>query len=302
MKEKVLITGGTGMIGSRLTHLLIFEGYDVVHLSRSINSKLGVKTFEWNLKNKTIDTSALNGVDYVIHLAGAGISDKPWTNKYRKEIVTSRIDGISLIKDLIEEKSIKLKAFISASGVNYYGSKSIRNNVTEEDEAGDDFLARTCVYWENYADKLMPFTRVVKLRTGIVLDAKQGAYPKLSEPFKYGFGMALGSGEQYMPWIHIDDLCQMYLHAIKTDSMSGSYNACIPKTPTNMEFSKAISKTKNKRMWLPNLPSFIIKIIFGDMADLFLYGNECLPDKVIEAGFSFKYSKLKDALGEISKK
>lgn len=299
MKEKVLITGGSGLIGGKLTRLLQSEGYEVSHLSRSVNSKYGVKTHVWDLKKMTIDKDALDDVNFIVHLAGIGITEKPWTNKFRLEIVRSRIDGITLLKNLIEEKNIKLKAFVSASGVNYYGSKTIINNVTEDFAPAEDFLAKTCVYWENYADKLADLTRVVKLRTGIVLDSNSGAYPKLSESFKYRMGAVLGSGKQYMPWIHIDDVCRMYLYALKNSEIKGSYNAVAPECPTNNDFSISLAKSLNKKMWLPSVPSTLLKIIFGDMADLFLYGNEVKADKIIESGFQFKYPKLKPCFEDL---
>lgn len=296
MKKKVLITGGSGLIGSHLTRLLLSENYEVVHLSRSVNSKLGVKTYKWDIKEGYIDENAFEGVNYIVHLAGAGITDKPWTFKYRKEIVKSRIDGIPLIRSIIEKNNLKIDAFISSSGVNYYGSQSILDNVDESYPPGDDFLAKTCVYWENYADRLSDLTRIVKLRTGIVLDSKKGAYPKLSEPFKYGLGMPLASGTQYMPWIHIHDLCQLYLFAIENEKLKGNYNACAPEGITNQQFSLSLAKSFNKKLWLPKLPKFLLKVIFGDMGDIFIYGNNISSKKIQNEGFKFKYPKLELAL------
>ncbi len=295
-KEIVIITGGSGLIGGHLTQLLQKEGFEVRHMSRSVNSKYGVKTFVWDLKQKTIDDNALKDVDYIIHLAGAGITDKPWTNKFRKLIVTSRIDGIPLIKNALLKLNHQPKAFISASGINIYGSQSILENVTEEFPAKDDFLAKTCVYWENYTDTLSDITRVVKLRTGIVLDKHQGALPKLSESFKYGMGAALGSGKQFMSWIHIEDLCQMYLFAIKNEHINGAYNACSDEKITNEQFSETLAQVIRKKMWLPKIPSWFLKVLFGDMADIFLYGNHCTSKKIQNEGFKFKYNQLKSAL------
>lgn len=301
MKEKVLITGGSGLIGGNLTRLLQEEGYEVVHLSRSVNSKFGVKTYVWDIPNGTMDSSALVNVSYIVHLAGAGISDKPWSYKYRKEIVKSRIDGIPILLKAVQQQNSPLKAFISASGVNYYGSQSMDENISEDNTPGDDFLAKTCLYWENYADKFSDITRVVKFRTGIVLDSNKGAFPKISEPFKYGFGAVLGSGKQYMSWIHVDDICQMYLHAIQNSLVEGSYNACAPQATSNIQFSQTLSQVLKKKMWLPKIPSGVIKIIFGLMSDIILFGNHCPSDKIIKTGFKFKFTDLKAALNSLIK-
>ena len=294
--EKVLITGGSGLIGGALTKLLQQEGYEVVHLSRSKNSKHGVTTFVWDLKNKTIENGALRDVNYIVHLAGAGVSDKQWTYKYRKTIVKSRIDGIPLLLEAAKKESANLKAFISASGVNYYGSQSILKDLSEDTPPGDDFLAKTCVYWENYADKFLEITRVVKLRTGIVLDKAQGALPRLAEPIKYNFGAALGSGKQYMPWAHIEDIAGMYLFAIQNNQMKGAYNAVAPEKIKHKQFIRTIAKHLDKKLWLPNIPAFVVKMIFGLMADILLYGNHCSSQKIEQAGFSFKYRNFNEAV------
>lgn len=291
-KEKIVITGGSGFVGKHLTKLLLSEGYYVVHLSRSVNSKAGVKTYEWNIKKKTVDVRALENASHIIHLAGAGVADKPWTYKRKLEIVKSRIDGIPVLLEAVQKNNIALKSFITSSGINYYGTKTSEHIYTESDQAGDDFLAKTCVYWENYADKFSPVSRVVKLRTGVVLDKNEGALVKMMEPFKYGLGAAIGSGQQYMPWIHVDDLCRMYLHAIKNTTLNGAYNACAPQHITNTDITKHIAKFLNKKLWLPNVPSFIMKLLLGDMAGILLQGSRCSCDKIISTGFVFEKDSL----------
>lgn len=295
-KEKILITGGGGFIGKHLTKLLIDEGYEIVHVSRTINSKAGVKTYVWDLKKKYIDPKALENVNYIIHLAGAGIADKPWTYKRKKEIVTSRIDGIPILLDEVKKQNAPLKAFISASGINYYGTKTLEKIYSENDQPGEDYLAQTCVYWENYADRFKDVCRVVKLRTGVVFAKNEGAIKKMSEPFKYGLGAAIGSGKQYMPWIHINDLCRMYLHAIKNSNLNGAYNACAPQHITNKELSYAIATSLNKKLWLPNVPAFMLKLIFGEMADMLLEGSKCSSDKIRSTGFEFNFQNIDKAI------
>lgn len=295
VKEKILITGGSGFIGKHLTKLLIQEGFDVVHVSRTLNSKTGVKTFVWDFKRKYVDPKALENVSYIIHLAGAGIADKPWTYKRKKEIVTSRIEGIPILLEEVKKQNLPLKAFISASGINYYGTKTSEKIFTEDDSVGEDYLAQTCLYWENYADRFKEKCRVVKLRTGVVFGQHEGALQKMKEPFRYGLGTSLGTGSQYMPWIHIDDLCNMYLHAIK-NNIEGSFNACNPQHITNKELSIAIAKSLNKKLWLPNVPKFVLKLIFGEMADMLLEGSRCSSEKILSTGFEFKYSDIEKAI------
>ena len=184
---KVLITGGSGLIGNRITQLLLEKGVEVVHLTRHRNSKSGVKTYEWDWEKGTIDLKCFEEVTHIIHLAGAGIADKAWTTKRKRFLIRSRVHTTRLLFKHIEALD-KLESFISASGIGYYGARTTEEIFTAFSQPHDDFIAKCCIQWENAADLFKPYARVVKLRTGIVLDKNNGAIPKMSTSIKMGTG------------------------------------------------------------------------------------------------------------------
>jgi len=294
---KVLITGGSGLIGNRITKLLLEQNTEVVHLTRHRNSKSGVKTYEWNWENGTIDFKCFSDVTHIIHLAGAGIADRAWTTKQKRFLVKSRVHTTRLLFEYVQSLD-KLEAFISASGIGYYGARNSEEIFTEESLPYGDFIAKCCIQWEKAADLFKPVSRVVKLRTGIVLDKEHGAIPKMSSSIKKGLGAPLGNGNQYMPWIHIDDIAQLYIHALKSD-MKGVYNAVSNQHTTNRDFTLEHAAQLNKKIRLKKIPPFFIKTIYGEMADLFLTGSRVSNDKLLASGFEFKYPDLKGALENI---
>lgn len=296
---KVLITGGSGLIGTALTEKLKENNIDVAHLTRTKNSKAGVKTYEWNWAKNQIDENALNDVTHIVHLAGAGIADKPWTTNRKRLIVKSRVLTARLLFETCKKKNIKLDAFISASGIGYYGAATTDNIFKEEDSRGDDFVAECCVQWEKEVNKFEAMSRVVILRTGVVLSKNGGALEKLSKSIKMGMGAAIGSGEQYMPWIHLDDIVEMYFESIMNASTSGIFNAVSNEHVTNKEFTKELATSLNKKMWLPNVPAFMIKMVLGEMSEILLQGSRISNQKAIERGFKFKFQNLKGALNNI---
>ena len=298
MKKNVLITGGTGFIGKHLTRLLIQNGFSVSVFSRSYKQNTAdISYFKWDIANHSIDEEAVLKADYIIHLAGEGIADERWTAKRKEAIVQSRETSIQLIYDVLKKNNKKLDAFVSASGVGIYGAVNGSEICTETTAPVYDFLGSTCQKWEAAADTIERLgIRTVKIRTGIVLGKGEGFLKKLAPIFKYRLGSALGSGKQYMPWIHIDDLCSIYLEAIKNPEMSGAYNAAINDNTNNEIFSKTLAKIYGYSLWLPNVPAFLIKMILGEMALIILTGRRVSSDKIEKTGFKFQFNTLEMAL------
>lgn len=302
MTKKVLITGGTGLVGTALTTLLVEKGYLVTILTRNKNltsKHPNIAYSYWDINKGVIDKDELFSANYIIHLAGAGIADKPWSVKRKTEILDSRVEPIKLIYTHLKNNPHELKAFISASGVGYYGAITTNTIFEETAPAASDFLGKTCLKWEQAVDELNDLSiRTVKLRTGIVLAKNGGALPKMMQPFKFGLGAALGSGKQIMPWIHIDDLAQLYVAAIENDSFNGAYNA-IAGNVSNKNFSKMLSKAINKPFWLPNVPGFMLKLFLGEMAVILLEGSAASNQKLLQTGFNFQFADLEVALKEL---
>ena len=304
MQQKVLITGGTGLIGKRLTEMLLGKGYQVAYLSRKKETIPSVKVYEWNVEKAYIEEGALENTDYLIHLAGAGVADGRWTDERKKTIISSRTETIELVAKKLKEKGIKPKAFISASGSSFYGEDTGNVKHTEDSPAGNDFLSHVTVVWEKAADSIADLgVRTVKLRTGVVLSKDGGAVPKMAQPAKYGFGAPLGSGKQWVSWIHLDDICRMYVEAMENDSWHGAYNAITSQPATNEELTNEICKALDKPQWLPNVPGFALKLVFGKMSSVIL-GSSYLTNKRIESetGFHYDFPDLGGALREIFKK
>jgi uncharacterized protein len=298
MKENILITGGTGFIGKKITNLLIESGYAVSVLSRNnIKNTSSISYYKWDVENNFIDEKAVLKADYIIHLAGENIADKRWSPKRKTEIINSREQSIQLIYDVLKKNDKKLNAFISASGIGIYGALNGETICSENTPPANDFLGTTCQKWEAAADTIESLNiRTVKIRTGLVLGKNEGFLKKMIPVFKYGLGSALGSGNQYMPWIHIDDLCGIYLESIKKESMKGSYNAAVNDNTTNAIFSKTLAKIYGYSIWLPNVPAFILEIILGEMSNIITKGRRVYSDKIEKKGFQFNYKDLETAL------
>lgn len=303
MKKNVLITGGTGFIGKHLTELLIKNGFSVSILSRNEEqNKADVFYYKWDVSNNFIEETAVINADYVIHLAGENIADKRWTAKRKEQIVQSREQSIGLIYSVLEKSNKKLEAFISASGIGIYGAINGEVICTENTLPASDFLGITCQKWEAATTKISNLgIRTVQIRTGLVLGKDDGFLKKLTPVFKYGLGSALGSGKQYMPWIHIDDLCSIYLEAINNTLMNGAYNAAITDNTTNTIFSKTLAKIYGYSIWLPNVPAFFLKMAMGEMAQIILTGRRVSSEKIEKLGFQFRYKKLEEALKDCVK-
>lgn len=296
----ILISGGTGLVGQALTKRLT-ERDDRVHiLTRSNPGKksAGEYHFLWDLKKGTLDPDALKGVDGIVHLAGAGIADKRWSPARKKQIIDSRVKSAELLKQGIRESG-DCRFFITASGSNYYGTKTTEKIFEEDDPAGDDFLGMCCIEWEGAAFDDNPADRVVAIRTGVVLSNGGGALEKLAAPVKWGFGAPLGSGKQYMPWIHLDDLVSVYLAAIDNSQMKGAYNAVADEHLNQKELTKAIAIALKRPLWLPNVPAFALKIALGEMSEMLLKGSRLSNKKLRDTGFKFRFSEIQPALNDL---
>lgn len=296
----ILITGGTGLIGKRLTDLLIEKGHSVSILSRSKKQSDNTTFYTWDIANQQIETEAIKNADVIVHLAGANVGEGRWTEKRKKEIIDSRVDSGNLLFSEVKKHNPNLKAFITSSAIGYYGMVTTTKTFTETDPAGTDFLADVCVKWETVANQFESLgIRTAKLRTGVVLDKNDGALAKLITPIKLGIGSALGSGQQAMPWIHLEDICGIYLHLIENSNLRGAYNGVAPSRENNKEFSKTVANVLNKPFWFPNVPVFALKLLLGEQAVIALEGSSISSKKVEESGYKFQFKKLKPALEDI---
>ncbi len=296
----ILVTGGTGLIGKHLCEILLKKGHKVFILSRNSSNKPNI--FKWDIENNYIDENAIKNTDYIIHLAGAGIADKRWTAKRKKLLIDSRVSSANLLYTKVKVLNPNLKGFIAASGIGFYGAITTNKIFTENDSAGNDFLSTICTHWENASLQFNALNiRTVILRTGVVLTKKGGALEKIVKPIKFGFGAALGTGKQYMPWIHIDDLCEMYVQAIENPELTGIYNAVAPEYCTNKILTKEIAEVLNKPLFLPNIPAPILRIILGKLSNILLEGSRVSSNKIVKTGFEFKFYTLKNALKNLLK-
>lgn len=303
--KTVLITGGSGMLGTYLTSILQQNNYRVHWLSRKKveASHHQLKVFQWNVEKQFIDISAFENVEYVIHLAGAGIADKHWTEEYKKIIIQSRVDAAKLLIKYIIENALPIKKFIGASAVGIYGMKIDEQEYTEESPYGNDFLADVCKQWEHsYSPLIHQNYSYAVLRIGLILSHTGGLYKRLVPIFKWGLGSALGSGKQYMPWIHIEDLCRMLVYLIEHSEIVGTFNATSGEYITNYNFSKKLAQSLNAPFLLPNIPEFILHIMFGDQYKMLTTGLKISNQKIKQKGFQFKFQKLEDALDDLKTK
>jgi len=288
----ILITGGTGLIGKALTENLQQKGHTVRVLSRKPEDD----EFYWNLKEKKIDDAAFTDLNCIIHLAGATISQR-WTDDYKKEMFASRVNAAKLLKEYCLKNNVRLQSFISASGLNYYGTFTSDEILDEKSGVKKaDFLAKLCVDWEKAADDFSDISdRVVCLRTAMVLAKDGGAFPLLEKTVALNIGSAVGSGKQWMNWIHLDDLVNMYVFAVENPEVNGKFNAVADDIPTNKEFMKNLAKMRGKFFLPLNVPAFVLQTVLGDMSSIILEGTRASNKKIKSLGFDFNYSTLKEA-------
>lgn len=299
MKKHILLTGATGMLGKNLITSLLNKGYQVSILSRKAQKIKDINVFIWDVNEQTIDRSCLNGVDTIIHLAGENVSKEKWTKKRKKEIIDSRVQSAALLFKTLKGNKNQVTTFISAAAVGYYGDR-IDEVLTEESPAGTDFLAECCVKWEKSADQFEALgIRVVKIRTGVVLAKDDGALPAMATPIKFFTGTPLGSGKQWVPWIHHYDMTQIYIHMLEDSTISGPYNACAPFPVTNKTMTKAIAKELKRPVWPFNVPEKVMKMILGEMSVIVLNSINTSAEKLASTGFMFKHTTLEAALSDI---
>lgn len=295
--QRVVITGGTGLVGTHLSAVLEKENYDVVYLSRRSMAGERYKSFRWDPESQYCDKNAFINGDVIIHLAGANIGEKRWSAQRKRVIIDSRVETAKLIYNASIGSGIRPSAFITASGKDYYGSGISDKIYDETDPPGIDFMAETCRLWEAAAD---PFEaagiRVVKIRTSLVLAPEGSALSKLKAPAAAGLIVRLGSGRQYFPWIHIDDLCGVYLKAVRDRTMSGPYNASAPDHITHDMLMSEIARQKHLPVFLPHVPEWLLHLVLGEMSEILTTGSRIAPARLLRSGFEFKYAEIAAAL------
>ena len=292
-KDFILIAGGTGLIGNRLKKVFLENGYRVGILTRTPKDK---NHYSWDPARKTIDKKILGEVTVLINLSGAGIADKRWTKERKEELHSSRIGTNEFLFSQCSHMP-KLKQFITASGINCYGYDHPNREHLESDSFGKDFLSDLVEKWEESADLFNEKYIVSKIRTSVVLDQKGGALQKMLSPVQWGIGSALGTGKQFMPWIHAEDLANIYLHVVSHE-LNGSYNA-LAGNVTNEFFTKSLASTLHKPFFFPKIPSIAMKLLFGDMSSVLLEGLQASNQKLKDTGFVFQYENLDDALSNL---
>ncbi|HAY33132.1 MAG TPA: TIGR01777 family oxidoreductase [Ignavibacteria bacterium] len=309
MEKRILVTGATGLIGKNVVNELCSKGSFVKILTYSkdkakdlFKKHYTVQIYDWS---KFEDPFTLSGLisetDCIINLAGENISGKKWDKKFKEKIYNSRINLTQLISESIRFAKIKPECLINASGVGIYGFRG-DEILTEDADTGKDFLAKLCIDWETEALKSVQYdVRVVTLRTGIVLDKKEGALSKLMIPFKFFAGGYQGSGKQWISWIHIKDITSLICFAVFSKNVTGALNACSPEPVTNKNFSKVLGEVLEKPSFMP-VPSFMLKAVVGEFAENLLHGQKAYPKKALESGFTFEFPNLKEALQNILSK
>lgn len=291
--KNILITGGSGLIGQKITKLLEKNGHQVAWLSRT-PSKNKQKSFAWDVEGGTLDEQAILWADAIIHLAGEGVADKRWTTERKKAILQSRTHSSELLFRSIEKAVKKPESFVSASAVGYYGFDTGEQLVDEEAAPGSDFLAQVVIAWEDSSKKFADLgIRTVLLRIGIVLDSGGGALKEMMNP---PVAAPLGKGTQWMSWIQIEDLAKMFVFAVENERLKGTYNAVAPKPVTNRDLTQKAAKKIGKPFLGIGVPDFGLKILLGEMAQMVIGGNRVSSRKIQEAGFNFQYPNLAEAL------
>ncbi len=301
----VLITGGTGMVGKHLTELLVLHGYSVIiatrniHMDRRPHAKISYAV--WDIHKQTIDENAIKSADYIVHLAGAGVADKRWSEERKLEIKNSRTKSSATICKALATIPNKVKAVVSASAIGWYGADnemSRKEGFTENAVADIAFLGETCRLWEESIEPIVTLDkRLVKLRIGIVLSNSGGALVEFKKPIKMGVAAVLGNGSQIISWIHVNDLCRMFLHAIQNDAMHGVYNAVAPLPVSNKTLTYSLAKQLKGKFYIPvYVPSFILKIVLGEMSVEVLKSATVSSKKIELSGFEFEFKNIDAAL------
>jgi uncharacterized protein (TIGR01777 family) len=299
MEKHILITGATGMIGTELLKALQKEGHTISVLSRKRIKIKDAQVFLWDVYRQKIDAGCLDQVDTIVHLAGENIAEKKWTKERKLQIIDSRVLSTELLYKTIRETPNQVKAFISASAVGYYGDCG-EEILTEESDNGYGFLAECCEKWENAVDKGKELNlRVVKIRTGFILKKNEGGLAAMDKPIRFFAGAPLGTGQQWVPWIHIKDIVRIYLFAISNPEMQGAYNACAPYPVTNETLTKVIAHALKRPVWPFKVPETFLNAILGEMSTVALMSTNTSAQKLLDSGFTFNFTQLDTALKDI---
>lgn len=305
----VMITGGTGLVGTALSELLVNKGYQVIILTRNPQKYQPTNSISyagWDTEQQQYSPDIIGRADYIINLAGAGVVEKRWTETRKEEIVTSRTASCDLLVAALQAVPNKVKAVVSASAIGWYGpdKKNSPNKkpFTEEAPADTSFLGDTCLRWEQSIQPVEQLgKRLVILRLGIVLSNRGGALPEFKKPVQFGVAGILGNGKQVLSWIHINDLCRMFLYAIEHAEMSGVYNAVAPETVTNKQLTLQLAEKLKGRFFIPMyVPAFALKVLMGEMSIEVLKSATVSSNKVRKAGFNFSYANMESALAELT--
>lgn len=307
----VLITGGTGLIGKNLTKHLTSKGYEIIIVSRKpahASDDPKISFANWNVEEQKIDSDAIAKADYIINLAGAGVMDKKWSEKYKKEIVESRTKSSKLLINALQKNTNHVKAIINSSAIGWYGGDTKpllhANGFIETDPADKKFLGETCRLWEESVEPVTKLNkRLVKLRTGIVLSNDGGAFTEFKRSLSFGIAAILGIGKQMISWIHMDDLCRLYIYAIENENLSGSYNAVAPLPVSNKTLILKLAKRIRGQFYIPiHVPQFLLKLILGERSIEILKSATVSCEKIKATGFTFLYPSIDAALKELCKK
>lgn len=295
---KILIAGGTGFIGNALTEWLVDNAYEVNVLSRKqLPDCNGVHHYLWNVDNGYIDPIAFEGVEAIINLTGANIGESRWTANRKQTIIDSRVKALALLRDSVSKYGHEIEVLISSSAVGYYGAVTTDKVFSEDDDSGDDFLSDVCRRWEDEAYKFEPIVgRVVILRKGVVLAPGGGMMKKLKPLARLGINVAMGTGQQYLPWICMKDLLEIYCHILHHSSCRGVYNAVSSEHITMNEFSIALLKSYGCPNWLPNVSSWAVRMLVGEMSAMLLEGSRVSNEKIKSEGFTFEYPIIDQCL------
>lgn len=303
---KIIVTGATGLVGSALVPSLVAEGHHVTRLVRGESGQRaraeGVADVVWNPSAGTVDAEALEGHDAAVHLAGENVAEK-WTEEKKRRIRESRVKGTRLLAETLAGLKQKPKTLVSASAIGYYGSHRGDETLTEESAAGDDFLAGVCRDWEASAEPArVAGIRVVHLRIGIVLSGEGGALAKMLTPFKMGVGGKIGSGEQYMSWVALDDVVGIIKHALTNETLTGALNVVAPRPVKNSEFAATLGRVLGRPTIFP-MPAFAVRLMFGEMGETLLLSSERVePARLRATNYKFAYTELEGALRHLLSK
>ena len=313
--QTVLITGGTGLTGRALTSALLQKGYMVIILTRNIPEKKpqnGLSYAEWDINDQTINVEAIQRSDFIIHLAGAGVVEKKWTDAYKKEIVNSRTKSSELLFSALKNNPNKVKAVISASAIGWYGADPYETNDTRGLEQGftetaipdKKFLGETCRLWEESIEQVATLDiRLVKFRMGIVLSNDGGALTEFKKTLRFGIAAVLGNGKQVISWIHIDDLCRLFIYAIENEKINGIYNAVSPMPVSNKMLTLSLAAVMRGKFFITVfVPAFILKLMMGQRSIEVLKSAKVSCKKIQDTGFNFFYPSIDNALQHLIKK